>query len=257
MEWVNRHPDPGWGILPLTHITRGVVAEDIIREGRVRPSECPVFGEPLAYFFYGRPAYRNGKESVIKAEALCPYCFIFKPELLDRAKSVFAFDTGAFDARLYSGIIASEMEVNDFQLEGKSAPNRLISLVFGSQLAYFVGDTRVVSAKANPHEFHAKAYLDLILSPGRNEPDDRVFTIDVLFKDPIALSGVLMALVLPHTLWSNDVKAPWLESLATTGIRIIPYEFIPGRSPEHYHTLMELAVKEFYENQDILPCPQC
>jgi hypothetical protein len=149
------------------------------------------------------------------------------------------------------------MEVNDFQLEGKSAPNRLISLAFGSQLAYFVGDTRVVSAKAIPHEFHAKAYLDLILSPGRNEPDDRVFTLEVVFGDPVPLSGALMAVVLPHTLWSNGVKAPWLASLADTGIGIIPYEFVPGRGPEHYHTLMELAVKEFYEQKKILPCPQC
>jgi hypothetical protein len=171
--------------------------------------------------------------------------------LLDRAKSAFAFDTGAFDARLYSGVIASEMEVNDFQLEGKSAPNRLISRVFGSQLAYFNGDTRVVSAKANPHEFHAKAYLDLILSPGRNEPDDRVFTIG----DPVLLSGALMAVVLPHTLWSSGVKTPWLVSLAAAGIEVIPYEFVPGRGPEHYHTLMELAVKEFYERKGILSCP--
>jgi hypothetical protein len=257
MEWVNEHPDPGWGVLPLTHITRGVIAEDIIREERVQPSECTVFGEPLAYFFYGRPAYRIGRESVIKAEALCPYCFIFNPELLDNAKSAFAFDTGAFDARLYSGVIASEMEVNDFQLEGKSAPNRLISLVFGSQQAYFNGDTRVVSVKAAPHEFHAKAYLDLILSPGRNEPDDRVFTIEVVFGDAVPLFGALMAVVLPHTLWSSGVKAPWLMSLAAKGIEVIPYEFVPGRGPEHYHTLMELAVKEFYEQKGILPCPHC
>jgi hypothetical protein len=254
MEWVNQRPDPGWGVLPLTHITRGVIAEDIIRESHVRTSDCPVFGEPLAYFFYGRPAYRIGREIVIKAEALCPYCFIFKPELLDRAKSVFAFDTGAFNARLFSGVIASEMEVNDFRLEGKSAPNRLIALVFGSQQAYLVGDTRVVSAKANPHEFHAKAYLDLLLSPGRNEPDDRVFSIEVIFGDSVGLSGLLMAVVLPHTLWSNGVKAPWLGSLADTGAEIIPYEFIPGRAPEHYHTLMEMAVKDFYERSGILTC---
>jgi len=252
MEWVNQCPDPGWGVLPLTHITRGVIAEDIIREGRIRTSDCPIFGEPLAYFFYGRPAYRIGKETVIKAEALCPYCFIFKPELLDNAESVFAFDTGAFNARLYSGVIASEMEVNDFHLEGKSASNRLISLVFGCQQAYLVGDTGVVSVKANPHEFHAKAYLDLLLSPARNEPDDRVFSIEVIFGDSVDLSGVLMAVVLPHTLWSIGVKAPWLASLADTGVEVIPYEFIPGRPPEHYHTLMELAVKEFYEQSGLL-----
>src|ERR1035438_4175455 len=99
MEWVDEQPKPNWGILPLTHITQGVSAEDVLRSGRIEPSDCCVFGEPLAYFFYGRPAYRIAGQGVIKAEALCPYCFIFKPELVDRAKAIYAFDTGAFNKR--------------------------------------------------------------------------------------------------------------------------------------------------------------
>jgi hypothetical protein len=260
MEWINEHPTPSWDALPLTHITRGVVAEDIIRDGRVEPSQCKVFGEPLAYFFYGRPAYRIGAEATIKAEALCPYCFVFRPELIDRAKCIHAFDTGAFNARLYSNVIANEMDENDFQLQDESTPNRLISLVFRSQLAYFLGDTRAISSQppaVHAHQFHARAYLDLILSPGRNEPDDRVFTIEVVFGDPVPLSGSLMAVVLPHTLWSGDVKAPWLEALSRTGVNMIPYEFIPGRPPEHYHTLLELTVRRFYEKRGYLQCDPC
>ena len=88
MDWVIQHPRPNWRVLPLTHITRGVVAEDIIRGGRIEPSECRIFGEPLAYFFYGRPAYRIAGQGVIKAEAFCPFCFVFRPELVERAKAI-------------------------------------------------------------------------------------------------------------------------------------------------------------------------
>jgi hypothetical protein len=120
MEWVSQQSKPNWKPLPLTHITKGVAAEDIMRRGRVEPTDCPVFGQPLAYFFYGRPAYRIAGERVIKAEALCPFCFIFNPSLIDRAKAMHAFDTGAFSKRMYSSIFSDEMELNDFRLEGPS-----------------------------------------------------------------------------------------------------------------------------------------
>ena len=255
MEWVNQHPKPNWRALPLTHITKGVVAEDVMRSGRIEPSDCSTFDEPLAYFFYGRPAYRIAGHGVIKVEALCPFCFIFKPDLIDRAKAVHAFDTGAFSMRMYSNIVPDEMKPNDFRLPDASAANQLISSVFGSETAYFDGDTRNVTANppvVHPHQFHAKAYLDLILSPGRNEPDDCIFTVEVVFGDPIPLSGSLLAVVLPHTLWSAGVKASWLESLAASSVKIVPYEFIPGRSAEHYHTLMERAVRIFYQDEGLL-----
>lgn len=252
MEWVNDHPAPNWHPLPLTHITKGVLAEDIIRASTINPTPCKVFEESLAYFFYGWPAYRAGEQGTIKAEALCPYCFVFSPDLIEGAKRIHAFDSGAFSSRLYSGVIADEMDINDFRLEGPATPDRLISLVFGSQQAYFRGETNAIAAKppeVHPHQFHARAYLDLILSPGRNEPDDRVFTIEVLFGSNIPISGKLLAVVLPHTLWSGPVKAPWLKALAENAVEILTYEFAPGRPPEHYHTLLELTVRDFYRSR--------
>lgn len=147
------------------------------------------------------------------------------------------------------------MNTNDFQLRGIQAVNQLIHSVFGSQGTYFDGDTRAVAAKpphVKSHQFYAKAYLDLIISPGRNEPDDRLFTIEVIFGDLVPLSGSLLAIALPHTLWSENDRAPWIESLAEASIEIIPYDFVPGRPPEHYHTLLERAVKSFYETRKFL-----
>jgi hypothetical protein len=188
----------------------------------------------------------------VKSEALCPLVFIFRPELIDSAKAVHAFDTGAHGIRMYSHVVAEEMDANDFRLEPASAANQLISAVFGSQRAYFDGDTRAVSAanpQVQPYQFHARAYLDLILSPGRNEPDDRVFTIEVVIGGPVPLSGSLQAIVLPHTLWPTGPKAPWLETLHNGSVSIIPYQFVPGRSSEHSHTLLEQAVRLIYEQK--------
>lgn len=113
-EWVDAGTDPGWKTLPLTHVTSGVKSDDILRGNKVEISPKEIFeGQPLAYFFYGRPAFRIGDEEVIKLEAACPHCFIFDGALLKDAEAIFAFDTGAFDKRLYSHVMQEEMNVAD------------------------------------------------------------------------------------------------------------------------------------------------
>jgi hypothetical protein len=248
-DWVDRLADPGWGLMPLTHITKGVVATDIFRSGEIQPTECKVFGQNLAYFFYGRPAYRVSGDGAIRAEAACPFCFIFKSSLIERARAIFAFDTGAFEKRLYSRILVDEMKLADFSLEtDTSRPNRIISAVFGSTRKYFQGDVSKVDPDGPPAwEFHARAYLHLLASPGRNEPDDRVCSIEVAFGNTIRLDDNLLAVIVPHTLWSEDSKAPWLEKLKDAGVAISPYIFIPGRHPDYYHALLETEVRELYE----------
>lgn len=177
-EWVDKWPNPDWPLMPLTHITKAISAVDIVKAGAIQPEDCAIFGEPLAYFFYGRPAYRVGGDGAIKVEAACPFCFVFNATLIDKAKAIFAFDTGAFAKRLYKHILVDEMEVKDFSLEkDKARPNRLIASVFGSRKTYFDGDISKIQNPeelAKPWDFHARAYLHLLTSPGRNEPDDRI-----------------------------------------------------------------------------------
>lgn len=255
-EWVDKRADPKWPLMPLTHITKGLGAEDISRTGQVGLANCKVFGEPLAYFFYGRPAYRIGGDGAIKAEAACPFCFIFNASLIDKAKAIFAFDTGAFDNRLYKHVLLDEMNVEDFSLEkDQRRPNRIISSVFGSKKIYFDGDTTQIPEPdkiSEAWEFHARSYLHLLTSPGRNEPDDRICSIEVVFGEPVPLKGNLLAVIVPHTVWDKDKRAPWLDKLKAEGVAIAPYLFVPGRHPEHYHALMETAVRDLYESWGVL-----
>jgi hypothetical protein len=174
------------------------LAEDILRGGQVATSQCPVFREPLAYFFYGRPAYRLGENEVTKGEAFCPFCFLFEPKIIEEAEAIHAFDTGAFAKRLYANVLPDEMSEGDFRLSSISAAHQLISATFGSREAYFIGDTRAFGrnkSTVRPSDFHIRAYMDLVLSPGRNEPDDRVYSIEVVFRQPVPLNGNLIGLV--------------------------------------------------------------
>ena len=197
----------------------------------------------------------------VRVEASCPYCFIFDPHLISKAEAIHAFDTGAFAKRMYSHIITDGMEIADFSL-GKDAvrPNKLISSVFGTLINYFHGNLLVVGTPeelTKAWEFYPRAYLRLLKSPGRNEPDDRICSIEIVIGESIPLAGNLKAVVVPHTLWSDGSRAPWLQSLEGSGVRVAPYMFVPGRHPEHYHAehyhaLLETEVEKLYKHWKVL-----
>ena len=255
-QWVDTKPDPGWALLPLTHVTKGIGALDIIREGIIKAAHCDVFKAPRAYFFYGRPAYRVSGDGAIKVEAACPICFIFDAVLLKTADGVYAFDTGAFAKRLYKHTNLDEMNISDFSIGGDpSRPNRIIAHVFGTAEAYFDGNVSEAASPetgAEPWEFLARAYLHLLKSTGRNEPDDRICSIEVTFDRDVSLAPDLKAVVIPHTLWSGDQQAPWLVGLKQNGVEIRPYYFAPGRHPEHYHAIIEMQVRDLYREWNVL-----
>lgn len=255
-QWVDALPAAQWSDMPLTHITKGVVARDIIREGEIEPDDCPVMKHPASYFFYGRPAYRVGGDGAIKTEAACPFCFVFAPDITAMAKNAYAFDTGAFHARMYKHAIMEEMRIDDFALDGD--PDRirkLISAVFGTREAYLEG--RPVSASqreslSGPSDFLASAYLSLVASDGRNEPDDRVGSIEVVFNEVVKTKGNLIALVVPHTIWEGADKAEWLLALKDSGVDIRTYSFAPGRGPDYYFALIEAEVRSIYKSMGFL-----
>ncbi len=248
-EWVDGQLNPNWPPMPLTHITKALSAADIAKSGYVDVVKCDLFGKPLAYFFYGRPAYRVSGDGAIKIEAACPCCFIFNAKLIEKAEAIFAFDTGAFSKRLYKHMLTDEMAVEDFSLgTDVSRPNKLILKTFGSRLAYFQGDIYAIpdpTTITKSYEFHARSYLNLLTSPGRNEPDDRICSIEVILGEKIPLKESLLAVIVPHTIW--DDEAPWLKNLHKAGATIQPYNFVPGRHPDYYQAQLEAAAKELYE----------
>lgn len=253
-DWVDKQPDPAWPPMPLTHITKALVAADIAKAGYIDLVQCDVFKKPLAYFFYGRPAYRVSGDGAIKVEAACPCCFIFNAKLVQKAAAIFAFDTGAFSKRLYKHMLTDEMAVEDFSLgTDTSRPNKLIMATFGSRLAYFEGNIYALpdpTQITKSYDFHARSYLNLLASPGRNEPDDRICSIEVILAEKVPLQGSLLAVIVPHTLW--DDGAPWLKDLQKAGATIQPYSFVPGRHPEYYQAQLEAAAKDLYQGWSAL-----
>lgn len=250
-KWIDKRDAADTEPFPLTHIARSLFARKILDDGQVDTRPCKNFDEkPLAYFFYGRPAYRANQDQTVSLEASCPCCFIFDPKILKRAHKVHAFDTGAFFARMYQHVLDDGFSVSAFEV-GRDPDRvmRLVSATFNSNRGYFDADRSdliAVEDGAEAWELEAKSYLSLLHSPGRNEPDDRICTIEITFSDPVLLEDDLKAVVVPHTFWSNDVQAPFLKKYDDAGVEIITYRFIPGRTPEYYQTHIEAEILNKY-----------
>lgn len=256
-KWVDAATGAADSGLPLTHVTKGLRAQDVIHAGRIEPTDCAVFRSPLAYFFYGRPAYRYEAGSSVKLESACPFCFIFDPKLLRRARHIYPFDTGAFSARMYNHVLDDDFNIEDFDLGSEpDRPEKLISAAYLSRADYASGNKSgllPIDTAAKAYDMEAKAYMSLLHSQGRNEPDDRIGTIEVQFGDPVPLAENLMALVIPHTFWINGDRSPLIEGLEKNGADILTYEFIPGRPITHYHTLLEVTVRDYLRHKKFIP----
>jgi hypothetical protein len=252
-EWVDKHSSSIDRLLPLTHVSSTIAAERIIDDGKLSLPDEVVdgFDRPLLYFFYGRPGYRIKSGVTVSIESSCPCCFIFSPSLIGRCHDIHAFDTGAYFNRLYAHVLSDDFKVSDFSLDAEPQRiNRLISAAFESEEAYLDADRsklRNIEEVSQPWELQGRAYLSLLASPGRNEPDDRICTIEVNFQDPVLLDSNLLGLIVPHTLWMGNSKAPMLTGLHERGVNIGTYKFIAGRHPEFLQAQMEIAAQALLE----------
>jgi hypothetical protein len=253
-KWASNLPEADWQRLPLTHVTKAFTGEKILESGIVLASTCKVRNGPHAYFFYGRPAYRASADNLIQLSAAAPYCLIFKPDLIERSAEIVAFDSGAFANRMYSHVLIDEMSYGDFSL-GKDSwlPNKVIQATYGTREAYYQGDkSNLLSAESEiaPWALTATAYLSLLKSQGRNEPDDRVGTIEVVFDHDVICKDYLLAVVVPNIHWGIDVRdrSPLLTNLDKSGVKIFPYVFIPGKHSEYYQSQIEAVVATYYRS---------
>lgn len=100
---------------------------------------------------------------------------------------------------------------------------------------------------SNPDDIYARIYLSVIAAQGRNEPDDRACSIEVIFQDSILLDEHLTAIILPDSYWNDDFKSKIVAPLNKRGVEIRPYSFVPGKSPDHYHALIESELRDLFK----------
>jgi hypothetical protein len=125
--------------LPLVHSTDVYRFRNALDDGELQPRACTVFvGEPLLYFFYGRPSYRvSSDQDAASLDHYLPVCLLFRSGSITPIKRVFPFDSGGFAKALYADAMHVDMKLEDFLLESDpETPGRVISLFFESVEQY-------------------------------------------------------------------------------------------------------------------------
>lgn len=220
-----RAAEPGADDLPLTHITDAYRFRAVVEHGELATSDCEVFGEPLLYLFYGRPAYRvTGSGTGTGLDAYWPICFVLRSDVA--AKRIFPFDTGAFEKQLFADYCHKDMIREDFELESDPAtPRRLVRLFWEGARSYF--ENRDFSEFApEPFAFEAKSYNELIRSKANAAFDERHSAIELQLDVPLPLKDNLIAVIMPADFATPDI----LRHFDALGALVLPFDTVARHS---------------------------
>jgi hypothetical protein len=238
-------------LLPLVHTTDVYRFTNVLEDERLEPRECDVFkGEPLLYFFYGRPSYRtNTNEGATALDHYLPVCFLFKNKTVSPIKRIFPFDSGGFHKELYADAFHKDMKLDHFGLEPEiDTPGRVISLFFETPDAYLRARS-APSVILDASELEAKSYLAFISQRLSNTMDNRVSGIELQFEGPLSIRGAVEAVVLPDTLYSS----PIIESkLAASRIEALLYPQVDRQRPSEYVTKIFDLCFEYYRRSGLM-----
>lgn len=215
-----RRNGPGPGTLPLTHITDAYRFRGVVEDDQLATADCKVFGEPLLYLFYGRPAYRVSSEiEGTGLDSYWPICFVMRAGSI-AAKRIFPFDTGAFTR--FGDFCHRDMIREDFALDvDPTSPQRLLNLFWKGERAYFDNRDHTDYAPA-PLAFEAKSYSQLIRSKATGPFDERNSTIELQYDQNLPLSGNVEAVILPIDFATADI----IRKFEGDGALVLPFNTV-------------------------------
>lgn len=236
-KWLQNF-EPELKSLSWCHTTDAYRLMSIIKKGKLSPQICPVFHESLAYFFYGRPAYRRNDNQQIRLTSKAPVIIVLRPEIIEIGSRIFPFDSGAFPDR-YAQWLHPDMRLRDFELECPSnAPQRFVSAFFKNNENYL----KVIPNETKPATngiFEVESVSELLRDPNAEPADDRRLAVELQVRQEIRFdSHNVSALILPDELMAAD----WFESfmeLSGAGIRLCPYKMQPLKTAGNYQTKLE------------------
>ena len=232
--------------LPLVHTTECRHLPSIQVSHTLEPQNCPVFGEPLLYFFYGRPSYRDPfKSRPITNVAYCPICFVFKPQRPFAIHRIFPFDSGASQRGLYEPEISRSHALTKYPVSAAVQSARQIIRRFFDTNENYLASRPSLGLAFSPGEVDAEAYYKLVTGGGSSNCDDRRSAIEVQIKDKIDLREHLWAIVMP-TDFLDD--APLRKTLIEEWrAHPLTYDADLGMRPTEFHGNVRAMIRKYYK----------
>ncbi len=210
--------------LPFTHATSWANFCDIVRDGRLRPSLCPVFGEKLVYFFCGTVARRASDDAQAWGRSESPIVLVFDPALVACIRCYFPLDTGALAAGRLGKTRNDFRTALRFNVTERSTPWHFISEVYGTPNRYFEGELRS-EVRLNPGVFDS-ALTILTTNTDRSDVDYRCFSVECQTTQDVPLERYF------HKVWVPAERVPEMRKLAPFGVRWVAYD--KGQCPQFF-----------------------
>jgi len=238
--------------LPLVHTTEYFRLASIQASNMLQPSDCAIFKEPLLYFFYGRPAYRDSSQTTPTRDVgFYPICFVFRPATIGKkAKRLYPFDTGASQYGLYEPDIQRTEALVSYQVqEIVDNARKIVSSFFETEEQYLSNNPKR-GLRFGPTEIEAESYYRLITGGGDPNCDDRRSAVEIQIAECLDIRQGIIAVALP-TCFLED------EDLANTLLKVwravpLTYDADIGMRPIEFHGTIRHLVRQFYRQSGLL-----
>jgi hypothetical protein len=173
-------------------------------------------------------------------------------EIADHALRVMPFDTGAFAREMMHPPMHDRMKLGDFELTGAmNAPMKLINIFHDDERNYY--EARAKPKVAGYDEFEdleIDSYIRLLHHRPNTETDDRVTTIEIQLNNPLDLTGVVLAVILPKPYLDRKGIADQVEK-KWGGVAIL-YNFKEEFVSREVHGAVFQRLTDFLEQQRLL-----
>jgi hypothetical protein len=237
--------------LPLVHTTEYFRLNSIQATHALKADHCRIFDEPLLYFFYGRPAYRDPSQTEPTREiGFYPICLVFRPGSIQSARRLYPFDSGASQLGLYEPAIDRVKALKAFELAGEVEDARRISNCFFESDEEYLSNKPRRDLRFAGGEEDAASYYFLINGGGDPACDDRCSAIEVQTGADQDLRKDVMAIVLPNCFLEDDA----LASTIVDTWKAVPlaYDADIGMRPLEFHGAIRHLIRRFYRELRLL-----
>jgi hypothetical protein len=239
--------------LPLVHTTEYFRLGSIQASNALQPRDCKVFKEPLLYFFYGRPAYRDASQiTPTRDVGFYPICFIFRPgTICKKAKRMYPFDTGASQSGMYVPDINPPEALTDYQLQtAVESARRVVRCFFETDEQYLSNKARAAlgfsSAETKP-----ESYYRLINGGGQPGVDDRCSAVEIQIAESLDIGkDALAAVALPLCFLEDKILAKTLVEVWQA--QPLTYYADIGMRPLEYHGAIRQLIRGYYRQSGLL-----
>lgn len=245
-RFINSVPvDNTLAVLPSFHSTAVSDMEDILRTGIIETKRCNVFGEDLAYFFYGKPSYVVSKDATkaYRHNIFMPGCFVVDTSKLPIHR-IFPFDSGAFMAERYIDNFPRNADIAHYKIDpDMDSIIKYISTFFQGNDNYLEGKSLIDESELVNKT--TQSLSSLLKSPGYENYDERAVTLEIQCKENVSLSEALIAVIIPKPFAENEYFIEFMKK--NKNVKVLDYPVHYPVAPTRYNEAVYVRAMDYYE----------